>query len=98
MAQATLKYSSAILGSDNRARCSSRNKCPEHDVAGLLQRGREDGILIAGRFEVSNLFQERRWSACPDFRLELSQGFEARVALGSGESGVEGDDASACGR
>ena len=28
LAHATLKYSAASLGSDDRARCSSRNKCP----------------------------------------------------------------------
>ncbi len=71
---------------------------PQHDVAGLLQRGGEDGVLIAGRFEVSNFFHERRWIAGPHFRLELSQGFEARVALGCGKGGVEGNDPGACGR
>src|SRR5882724_1162154 len=66
----------------------------QHDVARLLQCSREDGVLIARGLEVSNLFQERPRCPRPDFRLEFPQGFEARVALRSGESGVEGDYAN----
>ena len=67
----------------------------QHDVARLLQCGREDGVLIAGSLKLTNLFQEGRRRAWPNLCLKFSQGVQAGVALGSGKSGVEGDDASA---
>ena len=36
LAHATLKYSSAFLGSDSRARCSSRNRCPRTTLPDCL--------------------------------------------------------------
>ena len=67
----------------------------EDHVAGLLERRGEDGILVAGRLQVSNFLQKGWRSSGRDFRLEFLQGCQRRVALWSGKGGVEGDYASA---
>ena len=95
-AQATLKYSSAILGSDRPGTLLIEKQMSENDVAGLLQRRGEDGILIAGGFEISNFLQERWRSPGAISAWSFCKACQRRVALGSGKGGVEGDYASAC--
>jgi hypothetical protein len=67
----------------------------QHDVARLLERGGEGGVLITRKLEVANLFEEGWRSSWPNLCLKFSQGLQAGVAFGSGEGGVEGDYSSA---
>jgi hypothetical protein len=63
----------------------------EDHIAGLLERCGENGILVAGRLQVSNFLQKGWRGAGRDFRMKFLQGCQSRVALWCGKCGVEGD-------